>query len=151
MAPWKIMAHSLIRHKITFLQVILWKSGKGEMPPKKKKFPDPQRVESYKFCGLGIVWVLWLCVFSSWRRVCAGALLMGSWCELMLLCSCFICLEFKSRRHKEHSFGSVSSTGPEHFHLCQIWKLLKRVKNGLLVHTLVNAQRDLVGLVSLES
>lgn len=109
--------------------------------------------------ALGVAWFPMphvCCSFASQRSVCAGsfpAVLTGA-CRRRWAPACCGRAERKGRRHREQSFGSVSSTGP--FRSLKIavslsnWKLLEMLKTCLFVHALVNVRSDSVGLVSLE-
>lgn len=87
---WHIEALLLTRHKITSLQITLWKVGRGKTL---KEIPSPQLLELWKCLGwvscragfcytvVAAVWVLQLCWPSE--SLC--------WCSLVLTDSCQGC------------------------------------------------------------
>lgn len=79
-----------------------------------------------------------------------GALLVAHWCVLMPQRSYCGCAEEESKKHKKRSPGPFRSLEIS-VSLCQIWKLLKRLKPCLLVHMLLNARNDLLGFASLKA
>lgn len=86
MAPETLRLPYLTRHKITFLQIILWKAGREKTL---KEIPSPQLLELWKWqgqvscrarcCLVSVMPCLpqhKCCSFAGWVRVCAGAVLV---------------------------------------------------------------------------
>lgn len=74
---WNIKAFLLTRHKITFLQIILWKAGRGKTP---KEIPSSELLGLWKWQGQvscrAVFCCSECCSFAGWVRVCAGAVLV---------------------------------------------------------------------------
>lgn len=74
---WNLKALLLTKHKITFLQIILWKAWRGKTH---KEIPSPELLDVWKWqgqvsCRAGFCHSE-CCSFAGWLRVCAGAVLV---------------------------------------------------------------------------
>lgn len=128
--PWNIKALLLSRHKITFLQIILWKAGRRKTH---KEIPSPQLLDLWKWQGQvscrtgfcytvpGAAQVLQLCWLSE--SLC--------WCSLVRATATVLLLQ-PPREQGQEAQGAVIQVCLHYWtwkllSLCQNWKLLRRL------------------------